>query len=405
MKFVARDACRAVKSLSEQFPALLVTGARQVGKTTLLRHLAGEERGFVTLDDPIARSLARNDPVTFLRTFPAPVIIDEIQYAPNLLPYIKIAVDGDPEAVGMYWLTGSQPFRLMRGVSESLAGRIAIFPIGGISQREECGWNNTPPFCPGLEKAPSGYESTKPTEIFERIFRGAFPALVSGRVRDVDAFYRSYVQTYLERDIRDLTRVSDESLFLGFLRVAAARTGQLLNLSEMARDVGISVPTAKAWLSLLETSGLVFLLHPFSRNLTSRIVKTPKLYFLDTGLASYLAGWPSAESLFAGTMSGAILETFVVSEIVKRAWNNGLEPRIWFYRDNAGVEVDLLIENAGRFHPIEVKRTASPSLSDAVAFEKVAKRGVPLAHGAIVCLATGSVPLSSDIDIVNAGMI
>ena len=232
---------------------------------------------------------------------------------------------------------------------------------------------------------------------------GLFPDLVSGRVRNRDLYYRSYVQTYLERDIRELVHITDESRFCDFLRVAAGRTGQLLNLSNMARDVGISSVTAKAWLSLLETSGLVYLMRPYSRNVTARVVKTPKLYFLDTGLACYLAGWKDEDALLTGSMAGAMLETFVVSEIIKRYWNCGEEPQLWFYRDNAGTEIDILLEQDGVLHPIEVKKTASPSVADCRAFARVIDKGLAFGCGAVACFAEESRPLADSVMIIPIG--
>ena len=403
MQTIERQIKDAFIEASTQFPVVLVTGARQVGKTTLLKMLREADRRFVSLDDIDVRHLAISDPKLFFQSYPPPLIIDEIQYAPNLLSQIKVIVDENRNQSGLFWLTGSQPFRLMRGVRESLAGRVAILPMGGISQSEELG-RGCERFDIQMASASSNcHDGVR--QVYERILRGAFPDLVSGRIRNLELYYRSYVQTYLERDIRDLMHVSDESRFLDFLRVVAGRTGQLLNLSNMARDVGISVVTAKNWLSLLETSGLVFLLHPFSRNVTARIVKTPKLYFLDTGLACYLAGWKGVDALLNGAMAGAMLETFVVSEIIKRGWNCGEESQLWFYRDNAGTEIDVLLERDGVLHPIEVKKTASPSSADCRSFARVSAKGVSLGCGAVACLATESRPLTDSVMILPIGGI
>lgn len=392
-----------VKRLAAQFPVVLVTGARQVGKTTLLRMMAEANRRFVSLDDPGLRSLAKNDPQLFLQSYPPPIVIDEIQYVPELLVHIKMMVDSRRDENGLFWLTGSQPFRMMRGVVESLAGRAAVLPLGGIGQSEEAG-RSVGSFRVVMQPASdSVFDDGR--AIYGRIIRGAFPDLVSGRVKDREIFYRSYVQTYLERDIRDLTRIGDESKFLMFLRVAAARTGQLLNLSDMARDVGISSMTARSWLSLLETSGIVTLLRPYSRNVTAKIVKTPKLYFMDTGLACYLSGWTNETALMTGAMSGAMLETFAVSEIIKRAWNAGEEPRMWFYRDNAQTEIDILLEYDGVLHPIEVKKSASPSEADVRSFGRVVNKGLPLGTGALLCLSQELRPLNREVMVVPAGAL
>ena len=405
MKFIKRAALSTVWELSGQFPAIMVCGARQVGKTTLLRNASGDGRKFVSLDDPDIRSLARNDPALFLQAYRPPVIIDDIQYAPQLLPLVKMEIDRNPDACGGFWFTGSQQFHLMRHIGESLAGRIGIIDLGGISQREELGREA----CDAAESVPAAIDTETSFDtllgVFARIHRGSFPALVSGKARSCETFFRSYVRTYLERDVRDLVRITDEGRFLVFLKAAAARTGQLLNISELARDAGVATSTARDWLGVLGASGLVYLLRPYSRNVTSRIVKTPKLYFTDTGLCSYLAGWSSPETLASGAMGGAMLETFVVAELLKHCWNCGKEPRLWFYRDKAGSEIDILIEHDGILDPVEVKKTASPSKSDIRAFAKAKSLGLPIGRGAVFCLAGKARPLTQDVTVVPIGSL
>lgn len=404
MNVIKRAAEREILEASQEFPAVVVTGARQVGKTTLLKNVATESRRFVSLDELTIRDLAKRDPQAFLNTFPPPVIIDEIQYAPELLPYIKAKIDASPDACGMYWMSGSQQFHLMKRVSESLAGRVAIVTLGGISQGEELGRTNDSAFMPNDEITSSMiFEGT--TDIYKRIHRGSYPALVSGRVKNWSRFFSSYVSTYVERDVRELTKVSDETRFLKFVRATAARTGQLLNMSELARDVGISMPTAKDWLGILCTSNLVYLLQPYSQNLTSRIVKTPKLYFIDTGLCCYLLGWDSPVTLMNGAMSGAMLETFVVGELLKRAWNRGREPRLYFYRDRVGVEIDVLLEHDGYVEPIEIKKNTNPGLGDVKAFKKVSDLGINLKHGMVVCPCERMLPLTETIRIIPVGAL
>lgn len=405
MKFIKRTALSTVRELSGQFPAIMVCGARQVGKTTLLREAAEDGRKFVSLDDPDIRAMARNDPVLFLQTYTPPVIIDEIQYAPQLLPIVKMAIDRDSDKCGRFWFTGSQQFHLMQNIGESLAGRIGIIDLGGISQGEEFGRTTDEAAftAPSAVNTETSYETLQ--GVFARIHRGSFPALVSGKVRNIETFYRSYVRTYLERDVRNLVRITDEERFLMFLKAAAARTGQLLNISELARDTGVAATTARDWIGVLGASGLVYLLRPYSRNVTSRIVKTPKLYFTDTGLCSYLAGWTSPETLANGAMGGAILETFVVGELLKRYWNCGTDPRLWFYRDKAGSEIDILIEHDGILDPVEVKKTASPSISDIRAFAKARSVGLTLGRGAVFCLAERARPLTQDVTVVPVGSL
>ena len=380
---------------SRQFPALLLTGARQVGKTTFLRHLCEKSRSYVTLDDLRLRELACSDPPLFLQRYGTPLLIDEIQYAPELLPYIKMAIDAD-RAPGRYWLTGSQQFSTMQGVSETLAGRVAILNMLGFSRRERLRLApRRKGFLPGrtnsLPKSDSG-ESLR--ETYKAIWRGGFPELVApaappGR----DLFFSSYLQTYLQRDIRDLAQVGDEMAFTRFIRASAARTGQLLNLADLARDADVSIPTAKRWLSVLEASFQVFLLPPWHSNVTKRFVKTPKLYFLDTGLAAYLTEWTDPATLEAGAMSGAVFETYVLGEILKGYWSLGQKPPLYFYRDRDGREIDFLFHVNDTLYPVEVKKSASPRPEHTQSFKALDRLKKPVGHGAVVCLIDRPLPL------------
>jgi predicted AAA+ superfamily ATPase len=393
-----------LKSAAKQFPVILVTGARQVGKTTLLQHASEPKRDYVTLDDPLILELAREDPALFMQRFPPPVLIDEIQYAPGLLPYIKMEVDKRRQS-DLFWLTGSQQFQLMGGVSESLAGRVGVIHLLGLSRREQIG---TPlasrPFLPLPDTLPE--PAALPLKsLYKRIWRGAFPAIALNDGMDRDLYYSSYVQTYLQRDVRDLARVGDEMAFLRFLRAAAARTGQLLNLADFARDADISPNTAKSWLSILKASGILYLLEPWHTNLTKRLVKTPKLYFLDTGLCAYLTEWSSPETLEAGAMSGAILETWILAELLKGYWHNGQRAPFYYYRDKDKKEIDLLIAKDGVLYPLELKKTASPGKQSIRHFRVLEKLKMPIGKGGVICLAEQSLPLSSDINSIPVGVL
>lgn len=393
---------------SEQFPVLWVTGPRQVGKTTLLQNLCGSDRRYVTLDDPGRRVLAKEDPALFLQRFPPPVLIDEVQYAPELLSHLKMAVDSNRRP-GDFWLTGSQQFQAMQGITETLAGRVALIRLLGFSGREaDRRPSDLPPFLPSPEiveqRSPTSGE-TELHSVFQRLWTGSFPALVAGPVEDRDLFYSSYLQTYLQRDVRDLAEVGNQESFLRFLQAAAARSGQLLNLSDLARDVDISPPTAKKWLSILEASFLVYRLRPYHGNLSKRLVKTPKLYFLDTGLCAYLTDWSTPKTLASGAMAGPMLETWVVTEVLKSFWHRVRTPRLYFYRDRDGRKIDLLLEQDGKIYPIEVKLAATPKRSWARAFSALEELGPDTGSGAVVCLAQESLPLSRDVTMVPVGLL
>jgi predicted AAA+ superfamily ATPase len=394
--YLKRTAALAVEKASSSSPVLLLTGMRQVGKSTLLRMLAGPERKYVTLDDVAARVLAKEDPQRFLQENPPPVIIDEIQYAPELLPYIKIWVDehrfsalknGSPNPNGAFWLTGSQKYHLMQGIQESLAGRVAILDLLGLSCKEMYNLaEEHKPFLPRMDdEAKNDFMMTSP-ELFYHIWQGSFPELVCNHDLEWNIFYQSYVQTYIARDVKDFYKISNDVAFYNFLVAAAARTGELLNYTDLARDVHIDVRTVKQWLGMLERSGVIALLQPYSRNITKRVVKTPKLYFLDTGLACYLTKWNTSESLMNGAMAGHFLETWVFGELLKSYWHNGKEPALFFFRDANGVEIDFIIEEAGILYPLEVKKTAMPNKGDAKNFASLTGEGNKIGTGAILCL-------------------
>ncbi|MCY2924069.1 MAG: ATP-binding protein [Planctomycetota bacterium] len=393
---------------SKEFPVLLLTGPRQVGKTTFLQHICEKDRRYVTLDDPGIRALANDDPALFLQRFRPPVLIDEIQYAPKLLPYVKMAVDSDRKP-GVFWLTGSQQFQMMKGVSETLAGRVAIVNMLGFSNRERHKLAlDVPPFLPtnkDLAEREKSAGKTRLAGIYKDIWLGSFPAMVAGPVKDRDVFYGSYLQTYLQRDVRDLAQVGNEAGFLRFVKACAARTAQMLNVAELARDADVSVNTAKAWLSILQASFQVFLLPPYHTNVTKRLVKAPKLYFLDTGLCAYLTEWSSPQTLEAGAMGGAIFETHAFVEIVKSWWHRMRTPPLYYYRDKDGREVDFLFVQDRRFHPVEAKKSATPKSDWTVPLASLKRFSKEVGEGGVVCLSPQRLPLGPKANAIPVGLI
>jgi predicted AAA+ superfamily ATPase len=392
--YYKRTISKVIQNASETFPAVLIAGPRQVGKTTVFEHSL-DGRTSVSLDDMGIRNLARTDPALFFKMFTPPLLIDEVQYAPELFPHIKMIADREKRD-GLFWLTGSQMFNLMKNMTESLAGRVAVLTLQGLSQAEKTGGADSEPFLPSSELK-KDIPQMSLSDIYTLIHKGSYPKLIASEKTDWNIFYSSYVYSYVERDVRQIANVGQEAAFLKFLKVAAARTGQLLNCADMARDVEVSVNTTKSWLSVLETSGLIYLLRPYSSNMTSRAVKTPKLYFFDTGLACWLTGWETPEVLQNGAMNGAMLETYVVTEIIKSYWHNGKRANVWFYRDRDKREIDLLIERNGTLHPAEIKRTAAPKLKDVRSFDTLERTGAKIGPGALVCLADTPLPLSKNV--------
>lgn len=391
MAYINRAMEATFKRMAQEFSVVLLTGPRQVGKTTMLKRLAeaeGVNREYVTLDDITERDMAKNDPKLFLQLHKPPVFIDEVQYAPELFPYIKIYVDEHQQA-GDFWLTGSQIFKLMDSVQESLAGRVCLLHMSPLSQAEACGCTSEP-FTVDFERLLMRSKAVAPAsiqKIFERIWRGGMPAIVSGVKKEQAAVYSSYISTYIDRDVKEIADRVDSFKFLNFVTVVAALTSQMMNYKTIADAVEISVPTVKNWLNILERLGIIFYLHPYSNNLLKRMVTKPKLYFYDSGLVAYLTKWTDSETLMNGAMSGAILENFVVSEIVKSYQNAGLEPFIYYYRDKDNKEIDIVLERNGTLYPLEVKKTMMPDKRWTNVFGVLDKTSLKRGTGGILCLS------------------
>lgn len=407
MAYIRRDLEEKIIALSKEYSCILITGPRQVGKTTVLRQLMDRNREYVTLDDLEERGLAKRDPAMFLQMHTTPVMIDEVQYAPELFSYIKMEIDKGA-VPGTYWLTGSQAFELMELAQESLAGRAAILHISGLSQHEIYGSGDCMPFTLELAALKAREKTGVPadiSEIYERIWKGSMPGLVSGKFSDRDVFYSSYLQTYINRDVKEQILLSDSLLFRDFVRAAACRAGQMLNVHDIAQDVGVSDDTAKRWLQVLEKSDVIFYLRPYSNNLLKRTVKTPKMYFFDTGLVAYLTRYSSAEILANGAINGAILENFVVAELLKSYSNNARECLLWYYRDKSSNEIDIVIESNGKLHPLEIKRSVNPGSELIGTFGLLDKASVPRGTGAVLCMRPTLTAINSENYIVPIWMI
>lgn len=396
--YISRFLEEQVRYASRYYPVVLVCGQRQVGKSTMLNHIKEPQRTYVTLDDANARRLAETDPQLFFETYGTLLLIDEVQRAPSLLLEIKNIVDekmrNGEDCNGTMWLTGSQRFSMMKGVTESLAGRIAVLEMSGLSTAE---LENRPSyiFNPQLDaiKDLVRHDAGKNIhQIYQRIFRGSMP-LVNVTDIDRDRYYTDYVNTYLERDVQQLAQVGKIDQFYDFLVYMASITAQELNYSEIAKRIGITSPTAKAWVTILRASGIIFILHPYSNNISNRLVKTPKVYFMDTGLAAYLLRWPTSETIENGAMDGAFLETYVVTEIVKSFQNNGKPVDIFYYRDIDRKELDLVMVDGAAIYPIEIKKHALPTDADKN-FGVLSKFKLDVQAGIVLCMTKTLVPLS-----------
>lgn len=396
--YIHRDLEKKIIEASKQYPVVMVCGQRQVGKSTMLHHIKEKERKYVTFDDFMARNLALNDPALFIETYGYPLLIDEFQRVPSILLEIKKIIDekklNGQQVNGMFWLTCSQKFKMMKGISESLAGRVAIFDMAALSQNE-INENSNSIFDANLNhlKNRTGKQKTV-HEIFHDIFTGGMPSIVTGEM-DREDYYRNYVNTYIERDVRDLSQVGKIDEFYQFLVYMAANTSHELRYDSISKEIGVSAPTIKNWVSILETSGIIYILRPYFIKVTNRLVKTPKFYFMDTGLASYLAKWPNEEVLENGAVSGAFFETYVITEIVKSYYNAGKEMNLYYYRDIDQKEIDLLIVDAQSIYPIEIKKAKNPSNPDKN-ISALNKFGLKVEPMIVLCMADDLYPLNKN---------
>lgn len=385
--YIPRDIEPALRAAAKQFSSILIAGPRQSGKTSLSMRLFSKTHKYVTFDDVKIRRLAINDPELFLEKFQPPLIIDEIQYAPQILPYIKMAIDRDRNSSGKFILTGSQQFALMQNVTESLAGRVGMLTLLPMSRAERV-----------RGKTP---EKVAARELGREWIRGGFPELVAKPGISTGAWYSSYLQTYLERDVRSIRQVGDLGRYMEFVSALAARNAGLLKLAELSRDLGVALNTIKAWVSVLEASFQIFVIRPYYRNLGKRLVKNPKAYFAETGLLCHLQGIEDPEFAVSGPAAGHLLETAVLSEIIKGFFNRGELPKIYFWRTSAGDEVDFIFERKGRLIPVEVKLTKTPNAGLAKGVDAFcALFGGQSPKGYVVCLADERFPLSRSCEAV-----
>ena len=380
----SREAKEIIENISKTFKVLLVTGPRQVGKTTLLLSLKPDNMEYITLDDEVLREQAKSDPKLFLEEHPAPLLIDEVQYAPNLFSYIKINVDRENKN-GMYWLTGSQQFHLMKNVSESLAGRVGIINLNSFMYSEIVKNEKKELFDPAKLNEYKTMPKVDVNKLYEIIFKGGMPTLYMEKDMSRDIYFNSYLDTYISRDVKELTEIGNELSFRKFIVSVASRTGEQLNYTALANDALISVPTAVRWLSILVTSGLVYLLEPYMNSELKRITHLPKIVFMDTGLAAYLAGYTSARELQLGSSSGQYLETFIVSEIIKAYNARGITPNLYYYRDKDKNEIDLIFYKNNKLYPLEIKKTAIPKKEMIKNFSKLEKTKKEIGTGGIIC--------------------
>ncbi|MCM1194752.1 MAG: ATP-binding protein [Firmicutes bacterium] len=395
--YINRSLESKFKEMDGFFKAVLVTGARQVGKTTMLKHLSsGQNRAYVTLDDEQARTLARTDPKLFFMRYKPPILIDEVQKAPELFSQIKILCD-ENDKTGLFWLTGSEQFSMMKNITESLAGRVGILNLYPLSYNEinnvsfETALDFSLDALIAREKQAASFDLNT---IFDFIWKGGMPQVLNANNAQRETFYNSYINTYIMRDVTNNGAVTDFSKFTKFLTACAANVSQQLNLTNLANATEISVPTAKTWLDLLQRLHIVFLLAPYSNNKFKRLTKTPKLYFWDSGLCAYLTRWLTKDTLLNGRDCGAYFENFVVTELIKDLHYSSVAYDLSYFRDSNSKEIDLILEKDGQVHPLEIKLSAAPDRREVKKYELLDKYSVPRGNGGIICMSPNVIPLN-----------
>ena len=396
--FINRHIISYIHRMKNQFRVLLITGSRQVGKSTLLKEKYLSEYEYVTLDDFSELSLAQSDSALFFKNHPIPIIIDEVQRAPDLFLQIKLIADNQTEK-GKIILTGSQSHKLLSKAADSLAGRVCLINMASLSLREKYNIDFNTEFLPTTEYFLDRKKFIKPYEnLWHHIWQGSMPELADESI-EWESFYRSYIRTYLERDVADLINSKNLVKFNNFMQCIAARVGELFNADSIAQDIGVSNKTITEWTSILESSGIIRLLQPYQKNISKRAIKSSKIYFMDTGLVCYLVGWSSSQTAMNGAMSGGLFENFVVSEIIKSYYNAGHDTKhIYFYRDKDKKEIDLIIEKDNILYPIEIKKSAHPTLDMAKHFSVLSKNSEKtVGQGCILCQCNKMLYLSEDI--------
>ena len=408
MKYIERELEKKFTNMSAFFKAVLVVGARQVGKSTMLKHLARQqERTIVTMDNDYDRELAKNDPVLFFQTYKPPILIDEIQKAPELLERIKIMCD-ETEERGLFWLTGSQRKRLMERSQESLAGRLGIMKLYGLSQREKAGVIHPPELdfsMQTLQERAALMPENDIEKVFEHIWRGGFADIIDATASQMQVYYQSYIDNYLIADAVNDEGIKDVASFKKFLRATAAMTGSLVNYKTLADTSGISVPTARKWLDVLQDMDVIYLLEPYSNNELQRLAKTPKLYYCDTGLCAYMTRWLTKDSLRMGAAGGHFFENYVIMELVKNFAYSENDALMSFYRDKSAKEIDIFIEENGRIHPLEIKMSANPNKREIKKFNVLNKTTVQKAGGGIICMYPRPFPVDETNNLIPCNLI